>query len=182
VEKLIRLVVVFFVFCFFFVTTGCATIIHGSDQVLELQSVPSGATVRVSNGMVFTTPSSTKLKRNQDYILTFSKEGYQTQVIPVNSVLSGWVAGNIILGGIIGGGVDLATGAAYTLTPSEFTITLTPLSSGQVASDSTPGVMSTQQKLDALENLHDQGIMNDKEYEASKAKLNQDLKKELMAD
>lgn len=37
--------------------------------------------------------------------------------------LNWWTGGNVLLGGIIGGGVDLATGAAYEL-PSEIEVPL----------------------------------------------------------
>lgn len=158
---------------------GCGTIVHGSSQTLTVASNPPGAMVRLDNGTEYTTPSSIKLQRNRDYVMTISKDGYQTQTVPVNSVLSGWLAGNILFGGIIGGGVDLASGAAYTLTPEHINISLTPLGSGEVAADTRPLAMSTQQKLDALESLRAQGVVTEKEYEATKARLNEDLKKEL---
>jgi len=160
-------------------STGCGTIVHGSSQTVNISSEPAGAKISLNNGTVLTTPSSAKLKRNKDYIVTISKEGYQTQSIPLNSVLSGWLAGNIIFGGIIGGGVDLASGAAYTLTPENISISLTPLGQGEVAGSGITS-MTTQQKLDALDRLLAQGVVNDKEHEASKAKLNEQLKKELM--
>jgi phosphoketolase len=42
-----------------------------------------------------------------------SKEGFGTESIVVKSATKGMAAGNIIFGGVIGGGVDVATGAAY---------------------------------------------------------------------
>jgi hypothetical protein len=160
-------------------SAGCGTIIHGSSQTLVVSSVPDGATIKLDNGMTFTTPSSIKLERKRDYVLTISKQGYMSQTIPINSVLSGWLAGNIVFGGIIGGGVDLASGAAYTLTPSKIAFSLQPLAPGQQDTGAIQGAMSTQQKLDALESLRAQGVVTEKEYEASKAKLNEELKKEV---
>lgn len=158
---------------------GCGTIVHGSSQTVMISSEPAGATVKIDNGMTLTTPSSVKLERKKDYVVQISKEGFQTQTIPLNSVLSGWLAGNIIFGGIIGGGVDAATGAAYTLTPEKISISLTPLAPGQADITAVQGAMTTQQKLDALESLRAQGVVNEKEYEASKAKLNELLKAEI---
>ncbi|MCC6284099.1 MAG: PEGA domain-containing protein [Phycisphaerales bacterium] len=158
---------------------GCGTIIHGSSQTVMVSSQPPGATISVDNGMVLTTPSSVKLERKRDYVLTISKPGYMSQTVPINSVLSGWLAGNIIFGGLIGGGVDLASGAAYTLTPAQISITLQPLAAGQQDTGIVQGAMTTQQKLDALESLRAQGVVTEKEYEASKAKLNEDLKREI---
>jgi hypothetical protein len=157
---------------------GCGSIVHGSSQNINLNTNPQGATVNISNGMTFTTPSQVKLERNKDYILTFSKDGYATQNVPLNSVLSGWLAGNIIFGGIIGGGIDLATGAAYTLTPEQFIITLQPLRSGEVAAPATaPASMSIEEKLRAAERLHKDGVLKDVEYEATKKKLTEQLTK-----
>jgi len=157
---------------------GCGSIVHGSSQNINLNTNPQGATVNISNGSTFTTPSQVKLERNKDYILTFSKEGYATQTVPLNSVLSGWLAGNIIFGGIIGGGVDLATGAAYTLTPEQFIITMQPLRPGEVAaSPIPPATMSIEDKLRAAERLHKDGVLKDAEYEATKKKLTEQLTK-----
>jgi hypothetical protein len=158
---------------------GCGTIVHGSRQNVTINSDPSGATITLDNGTVLTTPSSIRLERDTDYVATITKDGYQSQTIPINSVLSGWLAGNIIFGGIIGGGVDAATGAAYTLTPNKLNLKLTPLAPGQVAAAPPTGKLTTQQKLDALEGLKADGMLTEKEYKASKAKLQEDLKKEV---
>ncbi len=158
---------------------GCGSIIHGTHQDVKFTTEPAGATIRLDNGTVLTSPASAELERDEDYVVSISKEGYQTAVVPLNSVLSGWLAGNILFGGIIGGGVDLATGAAYTLTPENVVITLTPLRPGEVDAGPASGKLTTQQKLDALESLRAQGVVNEKEYEASKKRLNEDLKKEI---
>jgi hypothetical protein len=158
---------------------GCGTIVNGSSQTLTVATTPAGAMARFDNGMEFTTPSSVKLERKNDYVVTISKPGYQTQVVPINSVLSGWLLGNVLFGGIIGGGIDAATGAAYTLTPEKINITLTPLAPGQVDTGLPQGPMTTQAKLAALEGLKAQGIVTEKEYEASKKKLQEDLKNEV---
>ena len=172
--------VLFALACLSTMCGGCATIVHGSSQVVEIRTEPAGATVRLDNGSTYTTPASVKLERKKDYVLSISKDGYQTQTVPLNSVLSGWLVGNIVFGGLIGGGVDAISGAAYTLTPENISIALTPLAPGSV----DPGAggtlqMTTQQKLDALEKLKAQGVVTDKEYEASKAKLTEQMKAEV---
>lgn len=172
---LVRLSVVFGVLVLGTTLGGCATIVHGSRQNVSINSNPPGAAVYIDNGMALTTPSHVNLERKRDYIVTISKPGYQTQTIPLNSVLTAWLAGNIIFGGIIGGGVDLLSGAAWTLTPENINLTLTPLAPGQQDTGAPSGAMTTQQKLEVLERLHKEGVVNDKEYEASKAKLNEEV-------
>lgn len=159
---------------------GCASIAHGSNQDVVISTEPTGALVKFDNGTTYTTPATVKLARKNDYVVTISKEGYQTQVVPLNSVLSGWLAGNLIFGGIIGGAIDAGTGAAYTLTPEKIALTLTPVAPGQTSASPAPGSMTTQQRLDALESLHKQGILTDVEYEASKKTLHERMKQEVM--
>ena len=45
-------------------------------------------------------------------IITISKEGYETEQFDLEKSVSGMTFGNIIFGGIIGAGVDVATGKA----------------------------------------------------------------------
>lgn len=97
---------------------GCATIIHGTTQDIQVSSQPSGAVVRV-NGTTTTTPGVLKLERKRPYALVFEKEGYQPVEVHLKQTTDGWVFGNVIFGGIIGLVIDFSNGAAYKLTPSE---------------------------------------------------------------
>ncbi|MGB5599780.1 MAG: PEGA domain-containing protein [Thiothrix litoralis] len=107
---------------------GCATITRGTEQALVVESEPSGATVKLSNGMTGTTPTSFKVKRKDALTVTVSKPGYETANINVTSqVASGGgaaMAGNIIAGGIIGLAVDSGSGAMNELLPNPVKVTL----------------------------------------------------------
>jgi hypothetical protein len=154
---------------------ACGTIVHGSSQSVNFNTNPQGATLHFSDGQTYTTPSQVKLERKKDYVVTITKDGYQTQTVPINSVLSGWLAGNLLFGGLIGGGVDMISGAAWTLTPENVVMTLSPLASGQSAEGVPSGPMSIEDKLKAIDRLHQQGVLKDNEYEASKKKLMDEL-------
>lgn len=82
--------------------------------------------------MTGTTPASFKLPRNSILTVVIEKPGYKTATVQVNhaTATSGAVgmAGNLVFGGIIGGGVDLATGATQDLTPNPVYVILEPLS------------------------------------------------------
>jgi hypothetical protein len=52
------------------------------------------------------------------------KDGYVSETVTLTSGVGGTVAGNILLGGIIGGGIDMASGAAYKLYPETINIAL----------------------------------------------------------
>ncbi len=60
--------------------------------------------------------------RKKEFTLTASAPGYQSQVIDVETRVSGkgaaGMAGNVLLGGVIGVGVDAATGATLDHYPN----------------------------------------------------------------
>ena len=107
-----------------FSLTGCATVINGRTQEVEVTSNPIGASV--SDGVtVWTTPAKISLKRNSTHQLTFFKEGYEPQVVRLERTLSGAVAGNILLPfGLVGRGIDAITGAQWKLLPEVVTVDL----------------------------------------------------------
>ena len=60
-----------------------------------------------------------------------SKEGYEPQIVPLTKDVSGsggaGFAGNLLLGGLVGMGVDAATGAAMDHKPNPVIVTLQPV-------------------------------------------------------
>ena len=109
--------------------SGCATITSGTTDVLEVNTVPQGAQIELSNGMSCTsTPCTFKLPRRSDIGVTASKRGCGTAQASVTHKTStsgaAGVAGNVLVGGIIGLGVDAATGASQELVPNPLTLNL----------------------------------------------------------
>ena len=99
-------------------SSGCATIVHGGGgQDVSFTSSPPGAAVTVADRVIGMTPTSTKLRRKTNHYVTLDMPGYAPQSTTLDSGLSGWVFGNILLGGVIGLIVDASTGGMYTLTP-----------------------------------------------------------------
>lgn len=106
---------------------GCASIVGESRYPVAVSSAPPGASFEITdkNGTVVhsgNTPSTVTLKSGkgyfsgQTYTLRFKKEGYPDKTIELDSSLSGWYWGNILLGGVIGMLiVDPLTGAMYKL-------------------------------------------------------------------
>ena len=111
--------------------TGCASIFSGTTQTLTFKSVPDAANITITNKLgekihTGSTPATVTLKRGHGYFkpagyqVTFSKEGFQTKTVQVKATVNGWYIANIIFGGLIGFLiVDPATGAMYTLSPSD---------------------------------------------------------------
>lgn len=108
---------------------GCATIIHRTKQTVFLQSDPPGATATIDGTITVQTPASLKLKRGKNHHITFEKDGYKEMSVVIDREVSGWVFGNLVLGGLIGLAVDFSDGAAYKLEPDSVTVTLEPAAS-----------------------------------------------------
>ncbi len=112
-------------------STGCATITRGTNEAFGIQTTPPGADARLSNGLSCQTPCSVKVKRRGDFVVTISKDGYETVNASVTSSVDGGgaagMAGNVLLGGIIGAGVDAGTGSMHSHKPNPLVVTLTPL-------------------------------------------------------
>lgn len=110
-----KLILILAIFCC--LTTGCATIIRGTEQQVSVNTNPTEAKVDFSNGQSCMSPCSIKTKRDQSLQITITREGCQTQTATMIPSLSG---GGVLLGGII----DYGTGAVYDLQPNPLTITL----------------------------------------------------------
>lgn len=102
--------------------SGCATVTRGTTENLRVQSEPEGASVELSSGQTCRTPCDLELKRKNDYTLYVHREGFQDSEIRVESKVGGagaaGMAGNVLIGGIIGAGVDAFSGATNSLKPN----------------------------------------------------------------
>ncbi|WP_370171759.1 MULTISPECIES: PEGA domain-containing protein [Hyphomonas] len=113
---------------------ACATVTKGTDDTVTFESTPSGAAVSFKevsgriNQQGCTTPCTIELNRKYTYSVEFAKEGYETWVQLLEPKLSGdgtaGMAGNILIGGVIGAAVDASTGAMNDLKPNPMVATL----------------------------------------------------------
>jgi hypothetical protein len=112
---------------------GCASVTRGTTENISISSTPSGVEAVISGLDVpttCTTPCAIVAKRNADISITFQKEGYEPQVVQLTKEVpatgAAGFAGNIIAGGLIGMGVDAATGAATDHKPNPVIVTMQP--------------------------------------------------------
>ena len=110
-------------------TAGCATITRGSNDVLVVNSTPSAAQVKISDGQSCTgTPCTFKVPRKSELNVLVTKAGCRPQQLRVtNRVASGGgaaMAGNVLVGGLIGAAVDAGSGATLELVPNPLNVTL----------------------------------------------------------
>jgi hypothetical protein len=111
--------------------TACATVTRGTTQAWSVETVPGGATVRTTDGYACdATPCTFKMPRKSEFGVTITKPGYkkfETRVVhDVAGAGAVGFAGNVLIGGIVGMGVDAATGAALDLKPNPLKVTLEP--------------------------------------------------------
>jgi hypothetical protein len=122
--------------------SACATVTRGTKQALVVESEPSGAMVEV-DGQRGSTPTSFKLSRKFEGPVLITKQGYEPVTVNVTSQVStgGGVgmAGNALIGGLIGAGVDVATGSTNELKPNPIFVTLVPI--GAPAAPAPMGAM-----------------------------------------
>lgn len=104
---------------FFF--TSCATIFKGGHGEVRFNSSPSGADVLIDQVNKGETPTSAQLSRKESHIVTFKKDGYEDVTVKVDRKFDGAtvILGNLVSWWLIGVVVDVASGAAYTLSPAD---------------------------------------------------------------
>ncbi|HEU5047178.1 MAG TPA: PEGA domain-containing protein [Rickettsiales bacterium] len=113
------------------ITAACSTIIEGKSQQLTINTNPAGAKCTLNRkdtviGSVDSTPGSVNIEKTKNDIKVIcNKEGYQETTYLNHSGIAGATFGNIALGGLIGWGVDSATGADNKY-DSPMNITLAP--------------------------------------------------------
>lgn len=102
--------------------TGCASIVSGQNQPVSVETRAKGTTLAGANctmlndkGKWFvTTPGTVTVQRSyNDLSVSCEASGVSKGIAMVKSATKPMAFGNILFGGVIGAGVDVATGAAY---------------------------------------------------------------------
>lgn len=111
---------------------ACASITRGTTEPVAFVSVPSGAAMTTDRKYACPmTPCTIEIDRSEEFVATFTKPGYHPESIPVRTKVVGkgaaGVAGNVLVGGVIGLGVDAYTGAALDHEPNPVIATMRPV-------------------------------------------------------
>jgi hypothetical protein len=103
---------------------------RGANEKFTVQSETSDAIVRLSTGQTGFTPATFTIQRKGDIVVVVTKEGYErAEVVAKSEVSGGGTAGflgNAVIGGVIGGAMDIGTGAAMSHSPNPLTVVLVP--------------------------------------------------------
>ena len=93
-----------------FLMSSCATILTGTRDTIRFDSNPKGAIVYLDGLEVCKTPCSTSVKRSiSEKFAEIKLDGYETRVITLDRKFN--AVSIINLTGILGWGIDAATGA-----------------------------------------------------------------------
>lgn len=117
--------------------SGCATVTRGTKDFFEIESEPSGASVELSNGLSCTTPCAMELPRKHPFSATFTLEGYKpltAEVVPKQAAAgTAGMAGNVLIGGLIGVVADSTSGAMKDLYPNPLVANLAAAESAELS-------------------------------------------------
>jgi hypothetical protein len=108
---------------------GCSTMTEGNMQRLAVSTNPEAAHCELVRGgfvvgIVDPTPGAVMVQKTKDPITyVCSKEGYQTATHVNKSDAAAATFGNILVGGLVGWGIDSVTGSDNKY-ESELTLTL----------------------------------------------------------
>lgn len=140
-------------------------------QPLPVSTDPVGVNLSVDGKSSCITPCQLDLPRNQDHILTLTKDGYkqqdvvikrqyQTQKVLLNAINQGSQSANFFKNNAWGfnGGVQSIneqedTGEAYVLVPSTLRVRMMPVGGWPVAANSAPGATAHVPVTQLLERM-----------------------------
>jgi hypothetical protein len=100
---------------------GCATIMHGSEQVVPVTSSPAGGRVLIDSVFAGVTPLQVTLPRSRDARISIVNDSLGTIDVGLSRHVSGWVYAGALLN-LAPALVDYATGSAHRLAPDSLAI------------------------------------------------------------
>jgi hypothetical protein len=107
---------------------ACATVTRGTTSQVQFRTEPPGALAVTSLSQTCMTPCTITMNRKDEFAVRFSLAGYKDTTVEVRTQLAGTgvlgVAGNAVVGGIIGVGVDVVTGSALDHVPNPVVVSL----------------------------------------------------------
>jgi phosphoketolase len=127
--------------------SGCASIVEGTTQSIAVTTPPADGAKCVltsSEGTYYvTTPGNVTVhKTKNDLDVSCRRDGFKDAHATIPSHFNGATAGNILAGGVIGLGIDAATGANYNY-PTEYAITMMPAEAAPMNSMPAPATPPT---------------------------------------
>ena len=129
--------------------TGCGAILNGSSKTINIQCSPGGTSIFANPEIGdYTCPTTLKLQRKHSYVLTFSKEGYNSKKVEIKK---GAQVGIIILDVLftpllVGVIIDAVTGSWNNLKPDQVSVSLEKIETGVVGPDKIEITMQSSEE------------------------------------
>lgn len=114
------------------VSSGCSTVLHGSNQKLFITAVPEACSVSVDGGPAQLLPCDVYVTRASKHTLRIEKDGFKPATITTAKKFDPMTVLDLIfLPPLFVGafGVDFITGAAWMQQPGVIDVTLEPAES-----------------------------------------------------
>ena len=109
------------------ISSGCATIVHGTRQDIAITTDPAGAGLSVDGRENYISPAVISMSRKDNHVVQIDKDGYQKEAVNIKQTMSLATLGDMLAGGIIGYVVDAKTGAQCRLIPDNIYVHLRPV-------------------------------------------------------
>ena len=111
--------------------SSCATIVSGGAPKITINGdVPEPVTIETEDAAYIDVTLPTVVKAKRHHIdgqhIQITSENYKFDDIVLTKTVNGWAFGNILIGGLIGWGIDLGTNCVSKPAQTEFTITPLP--------------------------------------------------------
>lgn len=116
---------------------GCATVVHGTHQNVQIKSNPSRATVYLDGKQVGHTPMTAAVSRRAHQTIKLTHDGYRPYIVHFQHHVSKVTGGNALAGGILGAAADAVDGANGYNTPTRIDVVLAPLGAGAIQAKPT---------------------------------------------
>jgi len=119
--------------------SGCATVVRGTTEDVVITSEPSDATITTTLGhSCSASPCVVNVERKKSFTAYAEKPGYEKGSLHIATKVQGkgaaGIAGNLLVGGVIGVGVDAATGAGLDHVPNPAHIKLKKIGADEAGS------------------------------------------------
>jgi hypothetical protein len=119
-------------------SSGCATVMHGSTEGVYFTSDPDKAKVYINGELKGTTPVQLELASKNAYAVEFRKSGYDPKKVTLtNGVGGGWVVLDIVFL-LVPLAIDAATGCWYTFDDVHIRGVLDPSEKGALSAPAEP--------------------------------------------
>lgn len=104
---------------------SCGIIMSPATWNVPVDSDPAGATVYYQGAAVGVTPCVVPVKRRSQH-LELELPGYHRQPVALRTSMNGWLFGNILLGGVVGILIDIASGGSWVVHDHPIKVPLVP--------------------------------------------------------